>query len=553
MKPFFVLVIINIILFYSIGGQTKDRLIVQSIDAFGWHEFKRINEKADSDNPLLAGKYQVYPLSVMASGNTGPSHISAYTGVSAEKGGWVGNVFLRPGIKRPSSAFTAVNAESKHKHIITKLKESGYNTACLNVPTVNPNLACKLQLSFSRRLAPSCSLLVDKTTKNIICGDETFNLKNITSHIQLGDIAMSLKVGEPDTFCWQQDNKQYSRVILLEQVGAEKRLYIGPKHALNANAEFIERLPEFTCWPGTVDGNSIRLGKVSPLGFYLISKWQHDYAFNLLQKVLEMPEYDAVFSYTSFLDNVQHELLSHPSHAMHESLQQLVMKAFQQVSSDILATEQKLDATDSMLIFSDHGMQLSEHVIFLTGMLREFGISVSGKQPQARVLTSGALGHIYLNGVSEQQKLNVKTYLNSFKIDNKAVFDFALLKDELDEVKLHHPNSGDIVVLLNPGFGLDPRIPPTSKFIYPAMGVPSHKLASSMTEIEYDFLRLGTSNRVSPGNHGFSSQIANIDGIVFGTGCFTTLLSDMQQKVMMTDIHSLIEKAGHHIKQRIDC
>ncbi|MEQ3653812.1 MAG: hypothetical protein ABNH33_10840, partial [Glaciecola sp.] len=64
-----------------------------------------------------------------------------------------------------------------------------------------------------------------------------------------------------------------------------------------------------------------------------------------------------------------------------------------------------------------------------------------------------------------------------------------------------------------------------------------------LVDIEYLFLSKGTSNRVSPGVHGFNSDVAEIDGIIFGTNTFHVLLESGTRSKKISDVTPLIEKA----------
>ncbi|MDT0628043.1 alkaline phosphatase family protein [Alteromonas sp. W364] len=541
--------VIAIILFstvFAINANEKERLVILSIDGLGWHELQTFKDDGTlTSGALVQQDLIINKLQVLATGNTGPSHITAYTGVEPKEGGWVGNTYLVQGQsqKTRQSAFTAVKPHSEIKHVVTKIKNKGLSTACLNAPTVNPNLQCDFQLSFSPRVEPSCGFSLTKTNTKLQCGTDNLAIDSNRSTVTFNNVEVTLKEGAVAPMCWSENEKYFSRLLYKETSREGIKLYVGPKHSVNANDAFHREAPSFVCWPGLIDGNSIRLGKISQSGFYKISLYQHDYAMRLLQYVLSMQQYDVVLAYTSFLDKVQHELLSEVVIDSQGNTINFVENAFAVVSDDLKSIIDSLNKNDSMLAFSDHGFQKSDFVVFPNGLLRPFNKNIQNDKKAAQVLVSGALGHIYTNDMSRSEKEQLKTSLLNLEINGQGVFNFVIERGDEGFSDFNHENSGDIVVMVNPGFSLDPRVPPTDRFIYPSMAKPDEKLKKLLVDKEYLFLSKGTSNRVSPGVHGFKSDVAEIDGIIFGTNTFQVLLESGTRSKKISDVTPLIEKA----------
>ena len=531
-------------------AKKDERLIVMSVDGLGWHELKTLKQNDSLAGGVLTDDdYKIRPLAVVATGNTGPSHVTAFTGSTPQEGGWVGNTYLSTKNAKSSvqTAFTAVTPDSEIEHIVTKLKNKGHKIACLNVPTINPNLNCDFQLSFSRRIEPSCSYDLSSVKESIFCGSDKVTLNTSQTTIKINDAEVSIQEGVVAPVCWSEGKNYFSRLVYKENREHVSSLYIGPKHSLNANDTFKNRAKPFTCWPGVIDGNAIRLGKISQQGFYNISLYQHDYAMQLLEHVLSLQEYDTIFAYTSFLDSVQHELLGEIVTDNNGNKQNLVENAFSVISYDLEKVTKTLRDKDSMLVFSDHGFQKSDYVVFVAGFVKSLGIGVSDKSQPVRVLTSGGLGHLYASALPVNELTRLKTSLLNLKIDNKSVFNFVIDKVEKGQSSFNHPNSGDLVFMVNPGFSLDPRMPPTKRFIYPSMSKPDKQLETLLDNAEYSFLQRGTSNRGSPGVHGFNNEVADIDGIIFGTNKVKHVLQSDKEDKTISDVAAIIEKAATSI------
>jgi hypothetical protein len=73
----YLILILVTFLFFSLtvfSSAHASTVFVQSVDGLSWE---------------LLQKYK-------SSGNTGPSHATAFTGITPEQGGWIGNNFLKP-------------------------------------------------------------------------------------------------------------------------------------------------------------------------------------------------------------------------------------------------------------------------------------------------------------------------------------------------------------------------------------------------------------------------------------------------------------------------
>ncbi|MFT6267259.1 MAG: hypothetical protein ACJAVV_000049 [Alphaproteobacteria bacterium] len=430
---------------------------------------------------------------------------------------------------------------------MNRLKADGKSIACLNAPTINRNSQCDLHLVFKRRFNESCSVNLGTTStlgdlnSCISEGESTFDV--VSSTLKFNDISLVLGDSEVTLLCWKDDTQIKNRLLYRETIGGKDVLYVGPTHSINANPQFLEVASDFTCWPGVVDPTAARQGKISLAGFWAISKYQHDYSMALAQHIIGTEAYDVITNYTSFIDTLQHEMFVAKDHSHYREMHNFIVKGYQLVSDDLATISSLLEESDSMLVFSDHGVANSQNVVFFNGFLKSIGVDVESQTPQVKALTSGGLVHVYFSAGNEDLIQKVKIAMKQFSYKGQALFASIYDQSNFKSSDLNHKNSGAIVVIANEGFGFDPRLPPTSMFVYPSVSSPDDIKDTELSKQEYEFLLKGTPNRVSPGVHGFQSKHTNINGIVSAVGPIRNRLESTPNREIK-DIYDLIVKAS---------
>lgn len=511
---------------------------IQVVDAVGYENLKRMRQLGlDQGNFLNSENQTVRELTVNGTGNTGPSHATAFTGLTPEQGGWIGNTYIAQGeqFNQITSAFGDVHPQ-RHDNLVNALHRKGQSVACLNVPTINMNSQCELQQAFRRRSTESCGL---DLAANHVQEDLRACFSTQDDQVKFSDNQLhflgqsySLPVEQVTRLCWEDDGMVHSRLLWREKLEGKDHLYVAPTHAINVNEEFKKVAGDFLCWPGVVDPKGMRNGRVSPKGFYAITQAQNTYAFELARHVLSLNQYDVVIGYTSFIDTLQHEFATPDSDLTpaQTEFRTLLIEGYQALSTELSATSKLLDENDSMLVFSDHGTVYAHSTVFPNGLLRSIGVQVEGDKPEAKAITSGALVHVYFSdSVTNQRKADIAKQLQQLKIDGKSVFSKVYSGKSKPSSMLNHPNSGDIVSVANAGFSLDPRIPPTSLYAYPTAAKPKQLLKLGLSNIESEFLLQGTPNRVSPGVHGFQADLPEVNGIVSAKGPILSSLKKIEQ------------------------
>ncbi|MCK4900217.1 MAG: alkaline phosphatase family protein [Anaerolineales bacterium] len=132
--------------------------------------------------------------------------------------------------------------------------------------------------------------------------------------------------------------------------------------------------------------------------------------------------------------------------------------------------------TSTVMLVGDHGMAPIHTSIYINTVLEQAGLLVLDERnyvvvedSRAFAVASGGAAHIYINLLGREKKgiVSAEEYqvvqaqivdLLSFLVDpssGKLVFQRVLTKDEIADIGLDHPNSGDIFVQAEPGYNLD--------------------------------------------------------------------------------------------------
>ncbi|MFT6701211.1 MAG: hypothetical protein ACJAUM_001072 [Pseudomonadales bacterium] len=111
----YLILILVTFLFFSLtvfSSAHASTVFVQSVDGLSWELLQKYKSSGKLSKGFFGEKNKhIYELSVNGTGNTGPSHATAFTGITPEQAGWIGNNFLKPtsSLGIASSAFGEVD------------------------------------------------------------------------------------------------------------------------------------------------------------------------------------------------------------------------------------------------------------------------------------------------------------------------------------------------------------------------------------------------------------------------------------------------------------
>lgn len=168
-------------------------------------------------------------------------------------------------------------------------------------------------------------------------------------------------------------------------------------------------------------------------------------------------------------------------------------------------------ATTSVLLVADHGMAPLHTIVYVNTILEQAGLLTLDRrnyvvvdETKALAVASGGSAHIYINLEGEERdgwvpqeeytvlQGQIVELFSSLTYPNTSdkVFQRVLLKEELAEINLDHPNSGDVFVQAIPGYHLDGWR--GNDYIFaPANFYGQHGYASSLPEMFAMFIAAG--------------------------------------------------------------
>lgn len=551
-----------LILLAIISLQTRaDTKVHISIDGLSWQVLSSI----DNDTLRFLGaesgdNVSGTPLTPFVTTNTGPAHVSLYSNVTPQRGGWVGNMFLEPNseLHKPNNAF-AYPSQQEIYLLPQLLERQNKRTACINVPGLGLSTAemnCTVHLGFSRPLDKSChvqindgveinSINVEKSNdvSNCFLGNAS-NLILDSGHLKLkvADVSVALHQNKVTQVTFSSKDKKVSKLVWINSLSNDKKtasVYIGPGFSPAGNEGFFNLPEEHQRWAGTQDSRSYISGKISKEGFLETLKFQADYIFKLTRYLVREAKLDAIFSYTSLLDTIGHNFTV--TKFTNDKLNGLG-KLPKEIRENYLYIDRQLHSlhstvnnkNGSFFVTSDHGMAPAYFNLGITSYLDSQGFNVFDKDANIVAYTSGATLHLYAkNNASiknEQGKElnqteiidNIVASLKGLKYGGQTVFDIVLSRRDLESIELAHENSGDVVAITNVGFGLDTRRRPTDRLFYRSTFNELELKALDYKQSEIEHAKSGLLNRNSPGIHGHSNTKPEMRGI-FYTNVLTKL------------------------------
>ncbi|MFT6735964.1 MAG: hypothetical protein ACJA0G_000083 [Kangiellaceae bacterium] len=567
LAPSQILAVLLLLLIFLTPYTQAKTILHLSVDGMSWGELSKLKQ----DDLLYFKTYNQakrrgFALQPFSSANTGPAHASMYTGKSPQDGGWVSNTFLTPeaAIDKPSNAFTHPQKLqlSSLPHDLTR---QGQKIACLNVPSIQADESlgeCALHLSFSRPVDKAChiSLLsdsrvidfsekgpLDDVSRCFLGVVSGLSLKNNKVELVLNSNKFSLAPEQVNQITFNVDGKKISKLIWINEISdTTASLYVGPGFATKANKAFSKLPREFSTWPGTQDSKSYHLGKMTEAGFIATLYYQSNYIFKLTEYLIDEQKLDAIFSYTSLLDTIQHNFLVQstlqPGYASHgKDYQQHIEDAYKFIDIKVSSLESKLKNGLALLhVTSDHGMMPTHTNIGINSLIEDLGYSVFTKNPDVRAYTSGASAHIYVNSsnrkngkIADKKEIlaRIASDLRGYKVKGVNVFSKVETKSNLATIKNISDNTGDITLFSAPGYGLDPRNRPSNRINYASTFDKNILHSMGYSDIEIKHALDGFLNRNSPGIHGYPNTQNLMNGVFF-TSVIDLKNSDIKGRVI---------------------
>jgi len=180
-------------------------------------------------------------------------------------------------------------------------------------------------------------------------------------------------------------------------------------------------------------------------------------------------EWDLLMAYTPVIDEAGHQLLLvdprqpgfSPERAA--SLDAARLRVWQSVDRELARLLDAVDLrTTTVLVVSDHGMMPAHTRIDIDALLRDWGLLVleaDGETPapesRADSISAGGMCHIYLRpGLPDAERLleQLRKDLAAWSDRNGRPILRMLTRAQAAEIEMDHPNSGDLILITEPGY-----------------------------------------------------------------------------------------------------
>jgi predicted AlkP superfamily pyrophosphatase or phosphodiesterase len=244
-------------------------------------------------------------------------------------------------------------------------------------------------------------------------------------------------------------------------------IYLGPlSRTTGVPRDWVRRLDEeIGFWPGMPDTDAFGENSARPEVFLEQTERLVEFLTRADLLAISRSDWDLLLLYQPEVDETSHEfLLVDPGQSRYTPERSArflgyVEKSYALADRSLDAIEKALRPSDSLFVTSDHGMTPIFAEIAVNSILREAGLlNVDAKNepaPSSPVIavTSSGIAHIHRNRNAPPSTLDrAERVLRDFRVDGKSPFDRIVRREAAGDLGLNAPESGDLIVLLRPGF-----------------------------------------------------------------------------------------------------
>jgi predicted AlkP superfamily pyrophosphatase or phosphodiesterase len=416
------------------------------LDAGGFARFFREGQVADAlipANPTI----------------TAPNHISLVTGYPAGKTGIVGNWVRLPGM--PLDKMVSGFAAEIHTETLWEAaKRQGRRAVSLGWPGADGR---------GERRRADWALIYTTSVQ------QKPELRTIPSAEWPGPPRegewklLPCRAGQARPACWAK------ALEVLESDPPSLRILFAGEFPLRGYPEaFDAALRESgLIWPGTAD-DLLEESWAGRPGIDLETWVEQEERFStffmdVLLVAAHYSDWDLLLGYTPVIDDVGHQiLLADPrqpgfSPERQDAFARARLRLWQSVDRELVRLLDSVDLRDTVvLLVSDHGMTPAHTLLDVDVLLREWGllaVGADGMTPLAESRADGIGGggvcNIYLKpGLPDGPSLvkRMQSDLLAWSEQNGRPIARALTRAEAAAIGMDHPNSGDLVLLAEPGY-----------------------------------------------------------------------------------------------------
>ena len=290
-------------------------------------------------------------------------------------------------------------------------------------------------------------------------------------------------------------------------------LYVGAFYGVQAYPEDYRRrlMAAVGPWPGQADPVFVRGDPSlrSAEAFEEQSTRLSDYLTRALLTTIRTERWDLLVHYQPAVDEMEHAFEpggpGQQTRAAGSSAigPDWISRAYQDADLTLARILEALGSGDSLFALSDHGMSHVEQAVDLERFLAMRGWRcVRGATPDeggtgrdVHVCASSGIAHLYLRHdaagrLSPDLLAVLRADLGRLSLEYDVPFEAILGRADLHDAGLDHPNSGDLVVLLRPGYVFE-RGPDDTTVLFSSHSSGAHGYRNTHPELDASFLALG--------------------------------------------------------------
>lgn len=290
-------------------------------------------------------------------------------------------------------------------------------------------------------------------------------------------------------------------------------LYVGAFYGVQAYPEdYRQRLMAAVGpWPGQADPVFVRGDPIlrSAKAFEEQSTRLSDYLTRALLATIRTESWDLLLHYQPAVDEMEHSFepgepgLQARAAGPSTSRPDWILRAYQDADRTLARILEAIGSGDSLFALSDHGMSHVEQAVDLERFLSMRGwrcvrgATQDDGEPgrDVHVCASSGIAHLYLRhdaaGRTSPDVLAVlRADLGRLAVEYDVPVEVILGKADLHDVGLEHPNSGDLVVLLRPGYAFG-RGPDDTTVLFSSQSSGAHGYRNTHPELDASYLALG--------------------------------------------------------------
>lgn len=256
----------------------------------------------------------------------------------------------------------------------------------------------------------------------------------------------------------------WCRVLELDPGLARAELYVGAFHSVPGYPEDFRRRLEAAAggWPGPPDYAFLRPPRKADYDAHEEQATRlAEYLTRAIVHTIREERFDLLVGYQPLVDEIEHAYEPGPYGGSRDA----VVRAFRTADRSAAAILAALTPRDTFLFFSDHGIVPLQRNVNLEKFLAEKGWEVLGPSgargpaggTRVQVCATSGIAHLYLDPVlagaaREAATARLLSDLGALAGLAHGLLDEVVPRSRLGALGLDHPRSGDVVVLLKPGF-----------------------------------------------------------------------------------------------------